>query len=80
MGPTAAPWLVRHARMIVGAMTALPATVPCPICTKPVPTADGARPPCFPFCCDRCRLIDLGRWADGRYVVSDPLPADPDDA
>jgi endogenous inhibitor of DNA gyrase (YacG/DUF329 family) len=25
--------------------------------------------PTFPFCCERCRLIDLGRWIDGKYVV-----------
>jgi len=25
--------------------------------------------PAFPFCSKRCRLIDLGRWIDGRYVV-----------
>jgi endogenous inhibitor of DNA gyrase (YacG/DUF329 family) len=24
----------------------------------------------FPFCSDRCRLIDLGKWASGGYVVS----------
>jgi len=24
----------------------------------------------FPFCSDRCRLIDLGKWASGAYVIS----------
>lgn len=24
----------------------------------------------FPFCSDRCRLIDLGKWASGKYVIS----------
>jgi endogenous inhibitor of DNA gyrase (YacG/DUF329 family) len=43
--------------------------VNCPICKKPVPrTAED-----FPFCSERCRLIDLGKWASGRYVVSSPL-------
>ncbi|NOR72775.1 MAG: DNA gyrase inhibitor YacG [Mariprofundaceae bacterium] len=23
----------------------------------------------FPFCCERCRLIDLGRWSDGSYAI-----------
>jgi len=23
----------------------------------------------FPFCSERCKLIDLGRWLDGRYQV-----------
>jgi endogenous inhibitor of DNA gyrase (YacG/DUF329 family) len=27
----------------------------------------------FPFCSDRCRLIDLGKWASGGYVVSAPI-------
>lgn len=27
----------------------------------------------FPFCSDRCRLIDLGKWASGGYVISSPV-------
>ena len=23
----------------------------------------------LPFCSDRCRLIDLGKWLDGEYVI-----------
>lgn len=26
-----------------------------------------------PFCSDRCRRIDLGKWASGAYVVSSPV-------
>lgn len=45
-------------------------TNPCPICQKPVPIPTGTDlPDAYPFCCKRCRLIDLGRWADGAYVV-----------
>ena len=46
----------------------------CPICKKPLeePRAGtapaGTRSP-FPFCSDRCRLIDLGRWLDGKYQI-----------
>jgi hypothetical protein len=29
--------------------------------------------PCFPFCCERCRLIDLGDWAAERHVITSPL-------
>jgi len=25
--------------------------------------------PCRPFCSERCRLIDLGAWADGSYSI-----------
>ena len=31
-----------------------------------------------PFCSERCRLIDLGEWADGKRVI--PADADHDDA
>jgi len=24
----------------------------------------------FPFCSNRCRTIDLGKWASGGYVIS----------
>jgi len=41
----------------------------CPICKKPVKRAD----PEFPFCSERCRLIDLGKWASGGYVISTPV-------
>lgn len=43
--------------------------VKCPTCKKAV-TA-GAED--FPFCSERCRLIDLGKWASGKYVVSSPV-------
>jgi len=41
----------------------------CPICKKPVKNTDTD----FPFCSDRCRIIDLGKWASGGYVVSSPV-------
>lgn len=41
----------------------------CPICKKLVKSTD----PDFPFCSDRCRLIDLGKWASGAYVISSPV-------
>jgi hypothetical protein len=27
----------------------------------------------FPFCSDRCRKIDLGKWAMGVYKISSPI-------
>lgn len=27
----------------------------------------------FPFCSERCRLIDLSKWASGGYVISTPI-------
>jgi uncharacterized protein len=41
----------------------------CPICKKPVSSASKD----FPFCSERCRLIDLGKWASGAYVISSPV-------
>jgi uncharacterized protein len=41
----------------------------CPICKKPVKSS-GAD---FPFCSERCRTIDLGKWASDGYVVSSPV-------
>jgi endogenous inhibitor of DNA gyrase (YacG/DUF329 family) len=32
-----------------------------------------ASEPEYPFCSERCRTIDLGKWASGGYVISSPL-------
>lgn len=42
----------------------------CPICRKPVKLTS----PDVPFCSERCRLLDLGKWANEEYVVSTPIP------
>jgi len=41
----------------------------CPICRKEVAKEN----PEFPFCSERCRLVDLGNWASGKYVISSPI-------
>jgi hypothetical protein len=38
----------------------------CPICRILVTRSSED----FPFCSDRCRTIDLGKWASGKYVIS----------
>lgn len=45
----------------------------CPTCKTIVP--NGAED--FPFCSDRCRRIDLGKWASGDYRITSPI-LDPD--
>ena len=45
------------------------AKVRCPICKKSVKTTN----PDLPFCSQRCRTIDLGKWASGGYVISSPV-------
>ena len=47
--------------------------VPCPTCGKPAvfDSSNAFRP----FCCERCKLVDLGAWAEERYRI----PAPPED-
>jgi endogenous inhibitor of DNA gyrase (YacG/DUF329 family) len=49
----------------------------CPICHKEVQLTD----PFVPFCSERCKLIDLGNWASGNYVIATPVePPDEEDS
>ncbi len=42
---------------------------PCPVCRKPA--APGLRP----FCSERCRQVDLGRWLAEDYAIpGEPAP------
>jgi endogenous inhibitor of DNA gyrase (YacG/DUF329 family) len=43
----------------------------CPVCNAEF---DAKLSPALPFCSERCRTIDLGRWLDEAYI----LPAIPD--
>ena len=52
----------------------------CPICGKSYEIERIDDQPGFPFCSERCKLIDLGRWIDGDYAIPDsPIP-EPDDS
>lgn len=46
--------------------------VKCPTCRKEVEWRDN---PHRPFCSERCRVVDLGAWAQERYRI----PAEEDD-
>jgi uncharacterized protein len=48
-------------------------TMNCPICKKETDSAN----PDFPFCSERCRIIDLGNWASEKYVISEPAETEP---
>ena len=37
-----------------------PLNVVCPVCQRPVPWTPEQK--FKPFCCERCKLIDLGEW------------------
>lgn len=41
----------------------------CPICKKAV-TEEAET---FPFCSERCKTIDLGKWSSGDYCISRPI-------
>lgn len=43
--------------------------VRCPICDRTMQGQSPAQWPQFPFCSDRCRLIDLGRWLGENYRI-----------
>ena len=45
----------------------------CPVCKKEVETSG----PEFPFCSERCRIIDLGNWSAEKYVISEPAQPGP---
>jgi endogenous inhibitor of DNA gyrase (YacG/DUF329 family) len=53
----------------------------CPICRRAVqiPADPAAAKSFFPFCSDRCKLIDLGRWLDGNYQIPVEITPDQDD-
>jgi endogenous inhibitor of DNA gyrase (YacG/DUF329 family) len=64
------------------------AVLACPICRKTVTYAQVDEVPYRPFCSHRCKMIDLGRWLNEEYRVTeeigDPIrisgehPHDPD--
>jgi endogenous inhibitor of DNA gyrase (YacG/DUF329 family) len=41
----------------------------CPICRI---ATDSTVNSDFPFCSERCRLIDLGAWSSEKYVIIQP--------
>ncbi len=45
---------------------------PCPICS----TSVNAQADSFPFCSQRCRMVDLGKWFSGSRVITRPLRED----
>ena len=46
----------------------------CPTCKREFTSTDN---PFRPFCSERCKMIDLGRWAGGEYrVASEEKPPD----
>ena len=48
-------------------------TYECPTCRRETSVAHKDDAPWRPFCSERCKLVDLGRWLDGTYNISEPL-------
>jgi endogenous inhibitor of DNA gyrase (YacG/DUF329 family) len=48
--------------------------VDCPTCAQKVEWSE--KNPYRPFCSLRCKQIDLGAWAEEKYVIPGPNPAD----
>jgi uncharacterized protein len=47
----------------------------CPTCRAAV--APRAKNAAFPFCSERCRLVDLGRWLGEEYRLPDGSSSPP---
>ena len=52
--------------------------VACPTCRKQVVRSPEAKAPYFPFCSERCKLLDLGKWLDEEHRIEEPLPPEAD--
>ncbi|ALO35975.1 DNA gyrase inhibitor [Colwellia sp. MT41] len=48
--------------------------VPCPQCQKTVIWQASSE--FRPFCSERCKLLDLGEWADESNKISEPIQVD----
>ena len=51
----------------------------CPECGKELVFQHFRELPHFPFCCERCKTLDLGRWLRGEYSLErslDPFSED----
>jgi endogenous inhibitor of DNA gyrase (YacG/DUF329 family) len=57
--------------------------VHCPVCDRLIQGASTAEWPQFPFCSERCRLVDLGRWLGQQYRIGlgaeGEIPAPPEE-
>ena len=52
--------------------------VKCPTCNKQVEWSEQSQ--WKPFCSERCKLIDLGAWADESHSIpGEEVPTQPDD-
>ena len=53
-------------------MSAASKAARCPTCRRESPRAGNKQ---FPFCSERCQLVDLGRWLGEEYRVPEEADA-----
>jgi len=53
------------------------AVMECPTCRRKVEYRSKTEVPWRPFCCRRCKLIDLHKWLNEEYRVSEELAVPP---
>lgn len=49
----------------------------CPVCKKIITPPVGKGPEkskFYPFCSERCKLVDLGAWLDAKYKIISKAP------
>ncbi len=51
-------------------------TLECPICQRTVTYTSKEEVPFRPFCSQRCKLVDLGRWLTEEYRISEEISPD----
>ena len=54
-------------------------TYECPTCRQTIRVDHRDQAPHRPFCSRRCQMIDLAKWFDGDYCISEPLDPTQDD-
>ena len=47
--------------------------IDCPHCGKTLEYQSIRDVPHFPFCSERCKLVDLGLWFDEKHTISEDL-------
>lgn len=48
-------------------------TINCRYCQKEIRYNSVSDVPTFPFCSERCKLIDLGLWLDEKHRIETPV-------
>lgn len=61
--------------MLVRGKAVMP-TLECPICRRSIVYTSIKEVPFRPFCSKRCKLVDLGRWLNEEYRISEEIPPD----